>query len=78
MFTPCVQGTCLLKGAVIEDFQTLSVKCGKFTVRVGAKLCQSTFGQIFDDVCFTISKDLLNSSAGQIHGACNKHLSKLT
>ena len=69
MFIPCGRGNCLLKEAVIEDFQTLSIKCGKFTVSGGAKLCQFTFGrlkspisQIFDDVCLTISKDLLNSS----------------
>ena len=35
MFTPCGRGNCLLKEAVFEDFQTLSVKWGKFTVRGG-------------------------------------------
>ena len=53
---------------------------------MGAKLCQSTFGrlkspisQIVDGVCSTISKDLIHlGCAGQIHGACSKHLSKLT
>ena len=31
----CGRGNCLLKESVIEDFKTLSVKCGKFTLRGG-------------------------------------------
>ena len=70
MFNPCGRGNCLLKEAVIEDFQTLSIKCGKmYSQGWVLNSCQSTFGrlkspisQIFDDVCFTISKHLLSSS----------------
>ena len=69
MFSPRGRGYCLLKEAVNEDFQTLSVECGKFRVRVGAELWLSNFArfkssisQIFEEVCFTISKDLLSSS----------------
>ena len=46
MCLPRVGEVTVCSGAVIEDFQTLSVKCGKFTVRVGAELCQSTFGRL--------------------------------